>query len=65
MEKFECKVCHATAEIDQSKHLTAYNVRYPSETGPYSNRGTPHNCPIKQGLVPPQIAQHPNAREVR
>jgi hypothetical protein len=65
MEKFECKICNASAEIDQSKRPTVYNARYPAETGPYSHRVTLHNCPIKQGLVPPQIDQHPNARKVR
>jgi hypothetical protein len=63
--RWECNICHATADIDQTRRPLVYNAHYPAETGPYADRRPNHSCPIKQGLVPPQIVQHPNARKVR
>jgi hypothetical protein len=65
METWECQSCRASARIDQSRRPVVYHATYPAATGPYSDRPpSSHSCPIKQGLLPDQLAQHPNARRV-
>ena len=65
-ETWECKVCRARATIDVNSQPLRYDSVYPVESGPYAPRPpAPHHCPIRQGLIPPQIAQSPNARRVR
>jgi hypothetical protein len=63
MEKWECTVCRATAEIDVSVQPVVYKAHYPEDTGPYGNPRA-HRCPIKQGLLTERLAEHPNARKV-
>ena len=62
-ETWECTVCRAAATIDLAQLPVRYDSRYPVEAGPYAERQPPpHPCPIKQGLLPPDIESNPHAR---
>ena len=64
-ETWECTACHATADIDLSGPRPVFHSKYPAETGPYSDQQTPHECPIKLGLLPPDIEQALNSRRAK
>ena len=63
-ETWECNLCHATARIDVDATPKTYHSKYPADTGPYSDRPMPHDCPIKKGLLPEQLETAPNAKRV-
>ena len=61
-ETWEYQVCRASADIDLRGPRPVYHSKYPADTGPYGDRLVPHDCPIRRGLLPPQIENSPNAR---
>ncbi len=64
METWKCIVCRASATVDLSVSPVRYNTSYPADTGPYAERPLLHDCPVKKGLLPEQLAEHANALKV-
>lgn len=63
-QKWECTICRATARIDVDVTPITFHSQYPVETGPYADRQSPHNCPIKAGLLPDKLELATNAKRV-
>lgn len=59
-ENWECLKCHATARIDVEATPKTYHSIFPD----LYDRQTPHDCPIKKGLLPDQLESAPNAKRV-
>ena len=57
--KWQCTVCRATIEILIGPPLVQ-NSFYPAESGPYAERQTVHSCPVRNGLLPKALRDHPN-----
>lgn len=63
-ETWKCKVCLATARMDAE--AKTFHAFYPAETGPLSGRAQPpHSCPVRLGLFPDKLEEHPNATKVK
>lgn len=63
-ETWKCVVCQATAKVDAE--AKTFHAFYPADTGPLSGRGqVAHSCPVKLGLFPAHMEEHPNATKVR
>ncbi len=63
-QKWACTVCKATARVDVDVQPITYHTYYPADTGPMPGRRMPHSCPVKLGLLPDKLEEHPNARKV-
>lgn len=41
------------------------DIVYPRDHGPLKEGFKPHNCPVAQGLWPPEIDEHPLAKKLQ
>lgn len=61
--KWGCTVCKAEVEWDLGPPLIQA-VSHSAETGPYSYTQKAHDCPVRKGLLPAALKDHPNASRV-
>ena len=62
-ENWQCTICKATVRVD-AEALT-FHALYPVDSGPYAAlQPRPHSCPVRLGLFPEKLEEHPNAIKV-
>ena len=64
IHKYACTEPGCRAQLTWDDAKRTQHVVYPRGSGPLAPGYRPHDCPVRKGLVPPEIDAHPLAKKV-
>lgn len=62
--KYTCTSTGCGGSVDLDDEALTQDIVYEKGKGPITEAYRAHDCPIANGLFPPDIDEHPNAKKV-